>query len=206
MSSTCDVCGAQPHKYKCPSCTVKYCSLACFKTHKPIHDSSAPAASASAKDPQNASATPPTQAPAPEQPPSDPLQRLLADPALQTLLQKHPNLRAQLLTIYTSTLEPDPDEWAEQQQQQQQSGRGRGRGGRGRGRGGGAGMPGGQRARGPWKQETADKNAVGQILRAQEREGGEAMREFVELVQRALGGEAYQGLVLGEEGKHEAVG
>lgn len=206
MSSTCEVCGSQPQKYKCPNCTTRYCSLACFKAHKPVHDNpsaTAPpnpsssstsvpkAAPAPQNGPQSASAPPPLTTPAPE-PPGDPLQRLLSDPALQALLHKHPTLRTQLHAIYTSTLEPDPGEWAEQQQrvaQQHQNARG-GRGGwsrGGRGRGGRGGRGGGmQRPRGPWKQESADKIAVGRILRAQEGEDGEGMREFVELVQRAL--------------------
>ncbi|KAF8006234.1 hypothetical protein BT93_K0507 [Corymbia citriodora subsp. variegata] len=30
----CRVCNEAPSKYKCPSCLVPYCSLACFKRHK----------------------------------------------------------------------------------------------------------------------------------------------------------------------------
>lgn len=32
--SNCDVCASQQHRYKCPTCTVKYCSASCFKSHK----------------------------------------------------------------------------------------------------------------------------------------------------------------------------
>lgn len=31
---SCEVCQSTSHKYKCPSCNIKYCSLSCFKTHK----------------------------------------------------------------------------------------------------------------------------------------------------------------------------
>ncbi|KAK8479697.1 hypothetical protein V6N13_131788 [Hibiscus sabdariffa] len=33
-SRQCQVCNQAQSKYKCPSCLVPYCSLACFKTHK----------------------------------------------------------------------------------------------------------------------------------------------------------------------------
>ncbi|XP_073258305.1 zinc finger HIT domain-containing protein 3-like isoform X3 [Porites lutea] len=32
--NSCEVCTSAAHKYKCPSCHTKYCSLSCFKTHK----------------------------------------------------------------------------------------------------------------------------------------------------------------------------
>ncbi|XP_031371726.1 zinc finger HIT domain-containing protein 3-like [Punica granatum] len=32
----CQVCCQAPSKYKCPSCYLPYCSLACFKRHKEI--------------------------------------------------------------------------------------------------------------------------------------------------------------------------
>jgi hypothetical protein len=32
--SKCDVCTTQPHRYKCPTCTAKYCSASCFKSHR----------------------------------------------------------------------------------------------------------------------------------------------------------------------------
>ncbi|KAI8349766.1 hypothetical protein B0O80DRAFT_501100 [Mortierella sp. GBAus27b] len=30
----CGICDANPPKYKCPTCTLPYCSLACYKKHK----------------------------------------------------------------------------------------------------------------------------------------------------------------------------
>ncbi|GME48762.1 hypothetical protein GTA08_BOTSDO00506 [Neofusicoccum parvum] len=217
MSTTCGVCSEQPPKYKCPSCAIRYCSLACFKTHKPIHDNPAAETSAPDSPSQSASSAPtashdgPTTAPAapataPQPPqqhaPAD-LQRLLTDPALLALLQKNPALRTRLHAIYTSTLEPSPEAWAAQQNaaaahHRGRGGfRGRGRGGRGRGRGGGSG---GDRPRGPWKQELADRSAVNQILRVQEweGEGGEDVREFLALVQRSAGGQQVGGGVGGD--------
>ncbi|KAI7875021.1 hypothetical protein K492DRAFT_168545 [Lichtheimia hyalospora FSU 10163] len=31
---TCQICQIEPSKYKCPTCTTPYCSIACFKQHK----------------------------------------------------------------------------------------------------------------------------------------------------------------------------
>ncbi|KAL6942097.1 hypothetical protein ACO0QE_003263 [Hanseniaspora vineae] len=33
----CEVCQEETFKYKCPACQLKYCSLACYKTHKETH-------------------------------------------------------------------------------------------------------------------------------------------------------------------------
>lgn len=33
-TNSCEVCRSASHKYKCPSCNTKYCSLCCFKKHK----------------------------------------------------------------------------------------------------------------------------------------------------------------------------
>eukprot|EP00743_Colponemidia_sp_Colp-15_P016474 GILK01020118.1.p1 GENE.GILK01020118.1~~GILK01020118.1.p1 ORF type:complete len:132 (+),score=10.05 GILK01020118.1:38-433(+) len=30
----CQLCNNAPHKYKCPTCGIRYCSVACFKVHK----------------------------------------------------------------------------------------------------------------------------------------------------------------------------
>ncbi|WRT67632.1 uncharacterized protein IL334_004604 [Kwoniella shivajii] len=34
----CQICMTQPSKYKCPSCPVRYCSVACYKSHKVSHE------------------------------------------------------------------------------------------------------------------------------------------------------------------------
>ncbi|XP_072277949.1 zinc finger HIT domain-containing protein 3 isoform X2 [Pyxicephalus adspersus] len=34
MEAACNVCSAGSVKYRCPGCRVRYCSLACYKTHK----------------------------------------------------------------------------------------------------------------------------------------------------------------------------
>lgn len=34
----CKICTQQPAKYKCTKCYIEYCSVACFKQHKPVHE------------------------------------------------------------------------------------------------------------------------------------------------------------------------
>jgi len=34
MSGRCEVCSTGEYKYKCPTCTIKYCSVGCFSTHR----------------------------------------------------------------------------------------------------------------------------------------------------------------------------
>jgi hypothetical protein len=36
MERKCGVCETNPSKYKCPSCRLSYCSVACYKKHKEI--------------------------------------------------------------------------------------------------------------------------------------------------------------------------
>nr|CAG4642212.1 EOG090X0JQ4 [Eurycercus lamellatus] len=34
MTTKCQMCDVDPFKYKCPTCYIKYCSVACFKLHR----------------------------------------------------------------------------------------------------------------------------------------------------------------------------
>lgn len=33
-STLCEICESAKRKYKCPKCSINYCSLSCYKTHK----------------------------------------------------------------------------------------------------------------------------------------------------------------------------
>ncbi|KAI9820627.1 MAG: hypothetical protein M1827_004996 [Pycnora praestabilis] len=110
---------------------------------------------------------------------------LQSSPSLQHLFTTYPNLRTQLHTIYTSTLEPSPEDLETQHSRY----RGRNRFDRGRGRGGRGGrIRGGEgsnkRSNGPWTPERGTKAGLYTIKKVRERDGaeGEGMREFVELV------------------------
>ncbi|KAF2143285.1 uncharacterized protein K452DRAFT_268675 [Aplosporella prunicola CBS 121167] len=188
MSTLCGVCTERPPKYKCPSCEIRYCSLNCFKVHKPVHETPddpttdiVPSSEAHLSQPSApflASAT------LPQSSDDTPFNALLSNHTLQHLLQRHPGLRSQLQRIYASTLEPSSNDVAPASHSRGNRGYRGGYRGRGRGRGRGDGRP-----RGPWKQEAADKGAVRQILRVQNYEGesGDGMKEFVALTQKLYG-------------------
>lgn len=38
MSQQCQVCDTNKQKYKCPKCSIMYCSLACFKGHQQVYE------------------------------------------------------------------------------------------------------------------------------------------------------------------------
>ncbi|KAI6912760.1 hypothetical protein D0867_06157 [Hortaea werneckii] len=165
----CGICTAQESKYKCPVCSLRYCSLACYKQHQPIH---ATASLSSAENPtqqqqqQQQQPTPPsTQQPKDRRPgtnnhhrnvpPKIDMTRFDSDPDFHSLLHRYPRLKIQLQALYALTLEPGPEEartWSREPLPgdavptpgpgMNSRGRGGGRGGRRGGRGGGRGRGG----------------------------------------------------------------
>ncbi|KAK4132904.1 hypothetical protein BT67DRAFT_424358 [Trichocladium antarcticum] len=98
-SKLCGVCGTQPSKYKCPRCSLPYCSVPCNKQHKENHPPDPPKPEPSA-----------TTSPNPSQPQprdTDPYRVLLDhDQAFAHLFQKYPSLSAELVRIAQTTLPP----------------------------------------------------------------------------------------------------
>ncbi|RMY42325.1 hypothetical protein D0865_12057 [Hortaea werneckii] len=158
----CGICTARESKYKCPVCSLRYCSLACYKQHQPIH-----ATASSSSSTSEATTTQQQQPPAPssQQPkdrrpgtnnhrgPKIDMTRFDTDPDFHSLLHRYPRLKIQLQALYALTLEPGPEEartWSREPLPGDPiptPGPGfntRGRGGRGRrgGRGGGRGRGG----------------------------------------------------------------
>ncbi|KAI6807213.1 hypothetical protein KC365_g18763, partial [Hortaea werneckii] len=139
MSTTtpllCGICTAQESKYKCPVCSLRYCSLACYKQHQPNHataslsSSSSSSSSFSAENPtttqqqQQQQQQQPTS-PSPQQPHNRPgtnphhrhvppkidMTRFDSDPDFHSLLHRYPRLKIQLQALYALTLEPGPEE------------------------------------------------------------------------------------------------
>ncbi|KAI7353894.1 hypothetical protein KC354_g11351 [Hortaea werneckii] len=166
----CGICTAHESKYKCPVCSLRYCSLACYKQHQPLHATTS--SSSSSEEKEKSSTTQPQQQPQQPTAPSSSRQRqdrpgpnrrgpkidmtrFDSDPAFLALLHRYPRLRIQLQALYALTLEPGPEEartWSRQPLPGEsapatgtgfgQRGRGGRRGGRGRGRGGGSGFGG----------------------------------------------------------------
>ncbi|OCK85712.1 hypothetical protein K432DRAFT_421536 [Lepidopterella palustris CBS 459.81] len=184
MATLCGICSQQPPKYKCPTCRLPYCSLACFKSHKPLHD-----ASRAALPPAETSISAPTQntpAQNPRPPPAD-FSALLTNPSIQALLTTHPTLRDDLRKIYAATLAPDPS-----QSEHNNHFRGRGCGFRNRGSGRGWFRGGGRGRDVPeWTPERGERDALWMLRRAREgRWDGDAegVREFVRIIGEAFGG------------------
>ncbi|KAF2689691.1 hypothetical protein K458DRAFT_427806 [Lentithecium fluviatile CBS 122367] len=197
----CGICHAQPKKYRCPTCSMPYCSMPCFKEHKATHSDSAP--------------TPPTAAPEhdlPNPPPPKPLPRYLrskidfaqlaTDPKYLDLLKRHPALLPTLQRIYSATIEPDPDQ--ERRRRVIQGWRGRWRGSRGRG--GGRGGRGFRDEESRWTQKKGDADAMRGLKRVRECENGseekEGLAEFVRLVEEIFGEKEKDG---GDPGGEKAV-
>ncbi|KXS10877.1 hypothetical protein M427DRAFT_115459 [Gonapodya prolifera JEL478] len=100
----CGVCNLEPPKYKCPTCLINYCSLACFKNHKaigctkpepvvPPHSADEPKAGIALEDEDDAALT------------DEQLRALGTDPAIRALLSS-PDLR-QVLNDIDSSKDPE---------------------------------------------------------------------------------------------------
>ncbi|KAF2792467.1 hypothetical protein K505DRAFT_376025 [Melanomma pulvis-pyrius CBS 109.77] len=166
----CGICKTEPKKYKCPTCAVPYCSLACFKLHKPTHPVSAasPSTSAAPEIPQ-----PPLPAP----PPKYLRQKvdfsvLATNPKFQELLKTHPELFSTLQHVFAATIEPERGDRPRSHY------RG-GRGGKFRDQGS------------KWTQKRGDADAMKLLKGVRDGEKGDkvqgAMAEFVRLVEETFG-------------------
>ncbi|KAL2263583.1 hypothetical protein VTK26DRAFT_6144 [Humicola hyalothermophila] len=101
----CGVCGTQPSKYKCPRCSMPYCSVACSKQHKENHPPDPPK-----PDPPNTNPSqPPDSSSSTSTFSSDPYGILLEHRAsFDRLFEKYPSLPAELARIQQATLPPPP--------------------------------------------------------------------------------------------------
>ncbi|TLD25022.1 hypothetical protein PspLS_05710 [Pyricularia sp. CBS 133598] len=95
--TTCGVCEKEPSKYKCPHCSLAYCSVPCSRIHKETH----PPSSLPPKPPPpvNRSAAAKTGR-------QHPFSILDDSPELRNLFKKYPNLPSTLNQIHSATLPP----------------------------------------------------------------------------------------------------
>ncbi|KAL4869132.1 hypothetical protein BDV12DRAFT_168324 [Aspergillus spectabilis] len=146
MTGLCEVCSSEPFKYRCPTCELMSCSLACTRTHK-IYCAPKPPKTGEETDTQ----------PQPEeaigQGAGQPVQdaNILTpqelSPQIKELLQRYPSLRHQLRDAYTATLQ---EQWVE------------GPAPGDRPRPFGRGKP-PQRSHGPWTREKGFKRGLGKV-------------------------------------------
>ncbi|KAL3454512.1 hypothetical protein BJX65DRAFT_260633 [Aspergillus insuetus] len=176
MSGLCEVCASEPSKYRCPTCEISSCSLACTRTHKIYCAPKAPST--------EATNTPSDSLPQPDQAAS-----LVAGENSQTaqnghrmatrepsaeikdLLKQYPMLGDQLRDIYTATLQ---EQWVE----------GPVHGDRPRYHG--RGKP-PQRNRGPWTREKGFSRGLGKVRKYRGRcedglETGKGAEAFMRLL------------------------
>ncbi|KAL7272186.1 hypothetical protein RUND412_005013 [Rhizina undulata] len=168
--SLCGICNDNPSKYKCPTCTLPYCSLTCYKPHKATHTTTTtpslppPATAEQAQPPADSTAESTT-----ESPEEDLLAPLLANTQIQAFLRSA-SLRRHLLSVHNATLEPPAD-----------SRRGGGKfRGRGRGRGGR------NFVEKPWTAERGERRGLGKLRWLREGGGG-ANAEVEEFVRAVVG-------------------
>ncbi|KAF2214918.1 hypothetical protein CERZMDRAFT_36666 [Cercospora zeae-maydis SCOH1-5] len=215
MPAICGVCQEVESKYRCPKCDIRYCSVACNKIHKTIHEqettpnaslTTAPTQQDSIAQEGQSTSQPNDKSQSPEKSKFDGFEN---DAELKRLLNRYPYLRYQLQLVYGITIEPGPDEayrWGKQKwfndgSSPQRSKVSRGRGGRGRGgfRGGFQSgrdnnmdeLPVEERQHGPWTQTKADKQGLDLIKKLREVnhvELSEGMREFTKLCAIRFGG------------------
>ncbi|KAJ6080310.1 hypothetical protein N7467_010063 [Penicillium canescens] len=178
MPGSCEVCSSEPSKYRCPTCELMSCSLACTQSHKIYCALKAPSNEGSS-NPPDADPSPqngdenaePTESKRPTN-----VAAVATSAQIKELLEKYPQLRSQLQEIYQATLEEEWVEWHTTPI------RGRGRG---RGRGGPT-----RRSRGSWTTEKGFNRGLGKVrkLRQDCEEGtetgqaAEAFMRFMALV------------------------
>ncbi|KAI5206893.1 hypothetical protein AUEXF2481DRAFT_7119 [Aureobasidium subglaciale EXF-2481] len=172
MVEICGVCQQVESKYKCPSCQLRYCSIACYKQHKETHANHAPRVQDTQPTQHAQSLVPESDAPKARGALAGSSRKIDftgfdSDPELLRLLSRYPNLRIQLQSVYGLTLEPPP------QEQRSFSSRGRGRG---RGRGG-------FHQQSHWSQAKGDKEAADSFRNMRNAEADDqALAEFVQLL------------------------
>ncbi|KAJ5678730.1 hypothetical protein N7462_006974 [Penicillium macrosclerotiorum] len=173
MPGSCEVCSSEPSKYRCPTCALMSCSLACSQSHKiycapkptPLNEDPAQPPAADAGHPsqlQNGDASPaPTGNPDSKRSQEPPIAAVATSSELQALFTRYPQLRGQLQEMYQATQEEEWQEWYTPPTR----GRPHGRGGKGPSR----------RSRGPWTTEKGFNRGLGKVrkLRQDCEEGSE---------------------------------
>ncbi|KAJ5894944.1 hypothetical protein N7495_006635 [Penicillium taxi] len=156
MSGSCEVCSLEPFKYRCPTCEVKSCSLACTQAHKiyctpkpvlPIE--SQPPSDTSQLQFQNGESHQATASSAPNtKQDKSPAGGIDKYTELKELLDRFPQLRSQLREIYEATQEEKWVEWYRPPMRGRPSARGRSQG---------------KKSRGPWTAEKGFKRGLGKV-------------------------------------------
>ncbi|KAF3766227.1 hypothetical protein M406DRAFT_346225 [Cryphonectria parasitica EP155] len=168
----CGICEEQEGKYKCPRCSLPYCSVVCFRSHKENHPPDPPKPTLPPK-PSTLGANQDASSKTRKRN-AHPFSVLDDSPELQRLFSKYPRLPSKLAKINAATLPPKDE-------QQQPPGRG------------GlpwtlAQAPGYQSKKPKWTHDTGLKRGKEALRKARTDPGedGDAVREYCDLVLHLL--------------------
>lgn len=163
----CGVCEKEPGKYKCPRCTMPYCSVACNRTHKENHPPDEPKIKPEPESPGR------LRCENSDEEDKHPLRGVLKYQAdMQRLFHKYPGLDEELDRLQRTTLPPSPTA---------------------NGGGGGGGLlPFKMRQQPMWSRDIGLRRGVEALRKARcnPSELGDGVREFCDLILFALANEA----------------
>ncbi|KAL4806869.1 hypothetical protein BDV18DRAFT_138360 [Aspergillus unguis] len=175
MANLCEVCTSEPFKYRCPTCELMSCSLACTRTHKINCAPKAPKTdetTGAQSQPQPSEASGYTAGGERQTVPNgQSLAPRHLSAQIKGLLNRHPQLRDQLRDVYQATLEEQWVEGPAPPNRQRSFGRGKS----------------GPRSHGPWTREKGFKRGLGKVrkFRTQCEDGsetGKAAEGFMRLL------------------------
>lgn len=99
MAVLCGICQVEQSKYKCPKCSIAYCSLTCYKSEIHTHDYLPTVTDTTSQPPQQQQQTTTTT------PGDDRFLKLLQDDQIKYLLNQ-PSLQFHLLSIIKILIDP----------------------------------------------------------------------------------------------------
>ena len=99
MAVLCGICQVEQSKYKCPKCSIAYCSLTCYKSEIHTHDNLPTVTDTTSQPPQQQQQTTTTP------PGDDRFLKLLQDDQIKYLLNQ-PSLQFHLLSIIKILIDP----------------------------------------------------------------------------------------------------
>lgn len=98
----CGICQVEQSKYKCPKCSIAYCSLTCYKSESHTHDNLPTVTDTTSQPPQQQQQTTTTTTTTPG---DDKFLKLLQDDQIKYLLNQ-PSLQFHLLSIIKILIDP----------------------------------------------------------------------------------------------------
>lgn len=102
MAVLCGICQVEQSKYKCPKCSIAYCSLTCYKSESHTHDNLPTVTDTTSQPPQQQQQTTTTTTTTPG---DDKFLKLLQDDQIKYLLNQ-PSLQFHLLSIIKILIDP----------------------------------------------------------------------------------------------------